>query len=175
MTSDKDKARLEVAEQAYWADDHATAFRLYRRLAMSGIARAQHRLGCMFDFGRGVRENKPLAVRWYRAAAEAGDPDAQHHLACCFLDGDGVPMDLAEAARWFRRSAQQGDGMAQFELGRLYERGEGVPRDLRRAVHWYRLAAWQEVDAATTRLALILSTPAPASSAEPCEPGRREA
>jgi len=38
--------------------------------AEKGVARAQFRLGMMYDFGYGVQKDDQEAVKWYRLAAE---------------------------------------------------------------------------------------------------------
>lgn len=66
-------AGLEAAR----AGDYATALAEWRPLAEQGNVNAQHNLGVMYDFGRGVPQDVAEAARWYRAAADQGNVQAQ--------------------------------------------------------------------------------------------------
>lgn len=137
---------------AYLAGDHETAFNEWRPLAEQGNARAQFKLGWMYNFGRGVPRDDAEAVKWYRLAAEQGDPEAQFTLGGMYYIGRDVPQDYTEAVKWYRRVAEQSDATAQFKLGWMYDEGEGVPQDHAEAVKWYRLAAEQGAAPAQTNL-----------------------
>jgi hypothetical protein len=58
-------------------EDYATAFRELKPLADQGDARAQTKLGIMYDHGKGVAQDDAEAVKWYRRAADQGDALAQ--------------------------------------------------------------------------------------------------
>jgi TPR repeat protein len=66
---------------AYKPKDYATAMRHWRPLAKQGHARAQNRLGVMYQLGQGVTQDYKEAVRWYRKAADQGLVLAQRSLA----------------------------------------------------------------------------------------------
>lgn len=108
-----------LAWSAYWADDLRQAFRLFLRLAMSGVAVAQFQVGCMFDQGQGVRPDAVLAARWYRTAAQQGHAPAQHQLALLYERGRGVPRDRRRAVHWLRLAAGQGFDPALIHLAVL--------------------------------------------------------
>ena len=55
---------------AYDRGDYETALREFRPLAEQGNARAQNRLGLMYDWGSGVPRDRAEAAKWYRKAAE---------------------------------------------------------------------------------------------------------
>src|ERR1700716_4421445 len=92
---------LEDATGADDRGDYATALRLLRELADQGNARAQFKLGGMYDDGRGVAQNDAEALKWYRLAADQGYGNAQYNLALMYGKGQGVPQNHLEAARWF--------------------------------------------------------------------------
>ena len=54
--------------------------------AAQGDDYAQHNLGVMYSFGRGVAQDDAEAVRWYRKAAEQGNADAMRALARGMLE-----------------------------------------------------------------------------------------
>jgi TPR repeat protein len=121
--------------------DYATALKEWRPLADQGDAKAQYKLGFMFERGRGVPQNNAQAVKWFRRAAEQGHARAQYSLGVRYTRGEGVLMDDAEAVKWFRRAAEQGHARAQYSLGLRYSQGKGVPTDIVQAYMWWSLAA----------------------------------
>ena len=83
------------------------------RCAEQGNARAQSRLGVLYDLGLGVSEDDAEAVRLYRLAADQGYADAQVALGWMYANGEGVPEDQVYAYMWFKLSAAQGNETAQ--------------------------------------------------------------
>ena len=130
-------------------------FESLKALAEQGVAKAQHKLGWMYDFGKGVPKNDKEAVKWYRKAAEQGDAEAQTNLGYMFSNGEGVPVDDKEAAKWYRKAAEQGYASAQLNLGYMYFYGRGVLKDFREAVKWFRKAAEQGNAQAQRDLGLV--------------------
>jgi TPR repeat protein len=62
------------------AGDYATALQEWTPLAEAGDAKAQNKLGVMYDNGLGVPQDYLEALKWFRMAAEQGHADAQHSL-----------------------------------------------------------------------------------------------
>jgi TPR repeat protein len=135
--------QFDDAIAAYERGDYATAFRSMKPLAEKGDAKAQHNLGVMYDYGRGVPQDYTKALKWYRMAAEHGIPEAQHNLGLMYYQGQGVPQNYSEAAKWYRRAAEQGMADSQVNLGLMYYHGRGVSRDYVLAHMWLNLAASQ--------------------------------
>lgn len=133
--------QFDDAVAAYERGDYAAAYRLMKPLAEAGYAKAQHNLGVMYDFGRGVPQNDAEALKWYRKAAGKGLPEAQHNVGLMYFRGQGVPPDHAEAAKWYREAAEQGMADSQMNLALMYYHGQGVPRDYVQAHMWLDLAA----------------------------------
>ena len=117
--------------------------RLYRVRAEQGDKDAQSRLGSVYYYGQGVRQDYAEAVRWYRKAADQGDAKAQFSVGVLYHQGKGVPQDYAEAARWLGKAAEQGEARAQYSLGVSYAEGQGVPQNYAEAARWCRKAAEQ--------------------------------
>jgi TPR repeat protein len=135
--------QFEDGITAYERGDYATAFRLMKPLAEKGDAKAQHNLGVMYDYGRGVPQDYTKAWKWYQMAAEHGIPEAQHNLGLMYYQGQGVPQNYSEAAKWYRRAAEQGMADSQVNLGIMYYHGQGVSQDYVLAHMWLNLAASQ--------------------------------
>lgn len=128
---------------AYKRQDFAAALREWRPLAEQGHARAQYRLGGMYEYGRGVPRKDADAVKWYTMAANRGVAAAQYRLAILYDNSWGVAQNDAEAVKWYNKAAAQGHAYAQFDLGLMFAAGAGVPRDYIRAHMWISLAIAQ--------------------------------
>jgi TPR repeat protein len=125
------------------AGDYATALQEWTPLAEAGDAKAQNKLGVMYDNGLGVPQDYLEALKWFRMAAEQGHADAQHSLGLLDEDGPGAGA-YAKAVKWYRLAAEQGHADAQYRLGIMCEEGRGVMFSSRnKARKWYRLAAQQ--------------------------------
>lgn len=115
--------------------------RLLRQAAEGGEARAQNKLGYLYDTGHELQQNDAEAVRWYRRAAAQNHAMALYNLANHYLSGRGVPQDTEEAIKWYRRAADRNVLPAMNNLGVIYASGRGVRRNEAEAVKWYRRAA----------------------------------
>ena len=135
-------ADLSKGEIAYQNGDYATALKELMPLAEQGDAKAQWRLGWMFDYGDGILpEDDKQAVRWYTLAAEQGYAKAQYALGLMYHFAEGVPKDMKEAVRLYKLAAEQGEAIAQWRLGLMYATGEGVIQDYVKAYMWWNIVA----------------------------------
>ena len=123
--------------------------------ARKGDPDAQYRVGMMYAWGRGVKEDPSQGAFWIHKAAEQGKPQAQRSLGAIYAQGLGVKQDFASSAIWTQKAAEQGDAVAQFNLGAKYLKGLGVERDERKAASWYQKAAEQGHSRAQSRLKLM--------------------
>ncbi len=105
-------AGFDEGVAAFYRGDYATALQELRPLAEQGNADAQHRLGAMYEDGKGVPQDYAEAVKWHRKAAEQGHGDAQFSLGAMYLSGRGVPQDYVRAHMWLNLSAARGDKLA---------------------------------------------------------------
>ena len=123
--------------------DYATAAKELRPLAERGDAEAQHRVGLMYEFGKGFAADKPQSMAWLGKAAAQGHPGAQLELGVIYATGDGMPEEPVKAVEWFRKAATQGNATAQYNLGLMYAKGSGVRKDDAEGIAWFRKAARQ--------------------------------
>lgn len=165
--------RFDDGISAYERGDYATAFKLFQPLADQGNAKAQHNLGVMYDYGRGIPQDYIKALTWYRRAAEQGIPEAQHNLGLMYYNGQGIPQNYTEAAKWYRRAAEQGMADSQVNLGIMYYEGQGVSQNYVLAHMWLNLAASQypasvrkTINDAVNYQAIVNSKMTPAQIAE---------
>ena len=115
--------------------------RQLRNAAENGDAKAQNKLGYLYDTGRELPQNDAEAVRWYRRAAAQNHAMALYNLANHYLSGRGVPQDTEEAIKWYRLAADRDVLPAMNNLGVIYASGRGVRRNEAEAIKWYRRAA----------------------------------
>lgn len=115
-----------------------------RIAAEAGDAEDQYLLGCFYEAGRIVAEDRDAAAKWIRKAAEKGHAKAQCRLGLYYLLGFGVAEDMNEAVKWIRKSAEQGCAEAQYVLAACYAKGTGVPYDMSEAMCWLDKSAAQE-------------------------------
>jgi len=69
-------ASFEAGLRAYEAKDYRKAFQVWQEAARGGNAKAQHRLGQLYEAGLGVPQNFVEAHRWYNLAAADGETGA---------------------------------------------------------------------------------------------------
>lgn len=149
--SQSDKyAQLLSGIDAYYAGNYDLAFERLHPLAEEDVARAQFRLGIMYNQGRTVVRNRDLAQQWIARAlptilraAQNKEAWAQADLGTAYELGIGVRKNMEHAANWYQKAADQGYAGAQTNLGVLYGSGYGVQYDRQRALHWLQLAAEQ--------------------------------
>ena len=149
----------ERAIAEFKAHRYQKAFLLLEPLAKEGHARAQFKLGVLYDRGWGVNRDLDEAAKWYRAAAESGIPKAQYNLAHLYLDrifaGSKDPKDGREAFTWFQAAAKSGMKEAEAAIGTMYWGGYGVDKDLNAARWWMERAAEKGSDIALRALGLM--------------------
>ncbi|MGR9014619.1 MAG: J domain-containing protein [Gammaproteobacteria bacterium] len=103
------KDMLQRADDLHDQGRYAEAFSLYRHAAEQGNAKAQFKLGVMYELGQSVKQDYTQAVSWYLKAAEQGNSNAQYSCAIKYQSGQGVTQDHTKAAYWYRKAAEQGN------------------------------------------------------------------
>lgn len=111
-----------------------------RTAAEQGDARAQVRLGLMYERGQAVPKDRLQAVKWFRLAAEQGNAEGQWRLGIMYQVGRSVPEDHVQAVKWFHLAAEQDFYEAFSNLSYNYSLGLGVPQDDVLAYMWAHLA-----------------------------------
>jgi TPR repeat protein len=112
-----DAALLQAGAAAADQGDTATAFAIFRRLAIEDVAEAQRRLGALIAAAPDAGKNDwQEAAYWYERAAGQGDGPAMIALAALWRDGKlgaiqelgkKVPW-LGEAVRWLAAADKAG-------------------------------------------------------------------
>jgi TPR repeat protein len=96
---------LTRGTSAYVRGDYVRAVRELTAAASRGNARAQGRLGFMYENGFGVPQNYAAAADLYRSAAAQGDTFAQSRLGLSYDKGHGVPQSAILSYKWLDLAA----------------------------------------------------------------------
>jgi len=110
-------------------------------------------LGRMYEEGRGVPQDIPLAKTVYESLAEV-EPRAYNRLGAMAEKGIGGPVDLVAARDFYQRAViQPGNTEIEAKLARFMEDGIGGPQDLPGAMKYYLSStglagsdSWKSVD-----------------------------
>jgi len=100
--------------------DYDKALEYYKKAAGQGHARAQCKLGYLYEVGHGVEMDKTIAVEWYRKAAEQGYADGQCCLGFMYENGQGTEQNYEKAIEWYQKAAEQGYKRAYNGLAWTY-------------------------------------------------------
>ena len=73
-------ALVDRGNEAFNADDYATALELYTKAADAGNTRAITNLGRMYEYGLGVEQSYEKAIKYYKKASEMGQPAAGNRI-----------------------------------------------------------------------------------------------
>ena len=103
---------LQHAHDLHDQGRYGQALSLYQQLAEQGDAKAQFKLGVMYELGQSVTQDYSQAFSWYLKAAEQGNSNAQYSCAIKYQSGQGVTQDQTKAAYWYRKAAEQGNEQA---------------------------------------------------------------
>jgi uncharacterized protein len=90
---------------AYSRGDYVRAVRQLSSEALRGNARAQARLGFMYENGFGVPQAYDAAADLYQRAAAQGEPFAQSRLGLSYDKGHGVPENPVLSYKWLNLAA----------------------------------------------------------------------
>ena len=106
--------------------------------ADQGDAQAQYDLGCMYEEGRGVKQDSAKAMQCHLKAAEQGHAKAQYELGLTYSKLPPNKKNEEEAIKWiqlamegFRQAAIGGDAEAQCRLGEIYDMAKSESQNKR--------------------------------------------
>jgi len=121
---------LKHAYNLYHDKQYSRTFPLVSKLAELGNAEMQSKLGLMYEDGKGVDENKELAIVWQLKAAENGLGYAQHHVANLYiLDQDYRAFQWSMKALHNDNLSKEEKAEVKLSLAMCYAFGIGVDRN----------------------------------------------
>jgi TPR repeat protein len=139
----------------YKTKDYKKALELFLKAANEGHAKAQFKVGRIYDNAEGVPDDDATAIKWFIKSAELGYPDAQVQVGWMYQQGEGVPQDFDQALTWFLKAAEQKLASAYYHLASLYIDGKGVSQDFTKAAYWFEKGAKQGKDWAQYNLGIM--------------------
>lgn len=120
---------FQLAMQAYINSDHKKMIRLMTELANSGFAKAQARLGWIYERGIGVETNYEKALDLYQKAMMQKNGFAYARMGFLYQRGLGVEKDNLKSVEYLKKSIAAGDGHGHALMGYAHFIGAGVARD----------------------------------------------
>ncbi|AUI68968.1 tetratricopeptide repeat protein [Beggiatoa leptomitoformis] len=156
------RAKVERYLRVSYTDDFRKTF----KMAETGRADAQYKLGMMYRDGIGTPSNQILASEWLKKSAEQGLFDAQAKLGVMYYEGVGVKQDYAEALKWITLAAEKGYAASQALLATMYRDGKGTEKNPALAYHWFLVATLYGNKQAETSANKLLKELTPEQSAE---------
>lgn len=88
------------AELTFAKGNYEKAKPVFEEMARAGFSLAQHRLGTMYENGKGVDQDLAWAFYWYEQAAIQGDSASQLNCASMYAQGSGTAIDLQKSSEW---------------------------------------------------------------------------
>lgn len=152
------RAGLNEGLAAYDRAQYAVTLKELTPLAEEGNAKAQYRLGKIFNLGQGLPPDKKEAAKWFHLAAQQGLAEAQGALGYLCLVGEGVSQNSDLALEWTRKAAAQGDAAAQFNLSMMHAEAFGIQKNPAESRQWLRKAAEQRHVQAMNTLGALYET-----------------
>lgn len=107
---------IDECREAFSKGDYVAAFGECKAQADLGDAKAELRVGYMYNTGKGIERDAEEAVRWYTRAAMQGNAEAEYGLGNIYLFGQGVAKDYITSYVWFYLAAGQGHASAGEHL-----------------------------------------------------------
>jgi len=110
------------------------AFSLLNKLAEKNYARAQSKLGHMYERGMGLEVDYGKAAKFYLQSIKNGSATAMARLGFLYERGLGVRRDVARAIKLYQQAVDRGNYQGQSRLAELYLKGIGVEKDTTKAL-----------------------------------------
>ncbi len=138
------------------SEDYQKALDFAQKGAELGNEESLMVCGDIYETGKGVPANLPMAADYYRAALAMNPENANVMcaLALCLVDPfdpNGLyssPAETDEAFELLCKAVELGDVRAHYIIGAVYANGVGVEQDYNLAHHYIELAANNGFEAA---------------------------
>lgn len=132
---------FQQAMRAYIAGDFNNMISIMKKLADQGYAKAQAKLGWIYERGLGVSPDYQKALEYYHKAMLKDDGFAYARLGFMYQRGVGVKRDYHKSVDYLKKSIARGNGHGYALLGYAHFVRAGVPRDYDEAHRYAKLAA----------------------------------
>ena len=125
----------------YSRGEYESAVKRFREAAKYNYVPALANFGKCYYEGKGVNENKMLAMRYFEMAADKGNYLAMHYLGDIYHNGEIVKKSDSLAYGYYSKAAAGGLAQSQRMMGRFHEEGIFIAPNREKAFEWYMLAA----------------------------------
>ena len=108
-TSLTDKEIHDRWDELTYLEDYEELDRFLRPLAENGNPYAQYIMGCDYEFGVGVEQNKAEALFWYEKSAEQGNAQSMASAAYIYsglFNGTKELKNSKKAEYWFKKAEE---------------------------------------------------------------------
>ena len=78
---------FNIGKHYYDENNYDKAIYYYKEAGKQGNANAFHNLGCMYEFGKGVKQNYDKAVKYYKLAIEKGNTISFYRIEDMYKEG----------------------------------------------------------------------------------------
>jgi len=133
-------------------------FDFQMKLAKSGNAEAQYKVGDMYETGFGVKKNQAEAMAWTQKAASKGHETAGFKLLYWDVEKNGLKGENKGKVEALKKKANNGNPQAQYYMGKMHANGVGVKKSSKEAIGWLNKAALVGVLEAERELTTVRET-----------------
>ena len=88
--------------------DYKEAYYWYKKAAEQNHPYGIGNLGCLYKYGKYVKQDLPKAIALLKEGGEKGDPDAYFELGDCYERGIGVPQSYEKAYTYYKKAPYYG-------------------------------------------------------------------
>lgn len=138
---EKAKEYTRQADDFYYKGEYTKAKDLLQKAVNMGYAKAQFKLGYLYQYGKGVNKNYQKAMELYKKAAAQGEFNAPCNIGYMYANGLGVKKNNTKAAEWYQKGAEMGDEISQKNLGFMYMDGRGVTKNYKKSFEYLTKSA----------------------------------
>lgn len=140
-------ADMDSIGNAYYSiDNYVSAMEWYKKAAAKNDAFAIMKVGAMYGYGEGVKEDNVKALEYFQKANALNDPSAMYFTYLVYNYAWDVPRDSVKADEWLRKSyevalpgAEKGNPLSMYAAGRALAY---MPKpDYDKALEWLQKAA----------------------------------
>ena len=137
------KRIYEEGESFYDKKQYKQAYDKYIQIANLGYAKAEFRIGKMYENGYYLKESDSKAHEWYLKAGEHGDNRGYGNIGYNYFVGTNyVNKNFTESMKWLLKAANDGNAVSMNNIGAIYiTGGHGIEKNLEKGIQWYLKAA----------------------------------
>jgi TPR repeat protein len=114
---------------------------IYQKLKGNNSGLGYAKIGYLFRFGKGTKQDDEQAVKYFKKGAELNNSNAQYYLGFMYYNGFGISKDSSLGCYWWKKSADQENSNGLFYIGNSYKWGLCDEKDLEKAVYFFQKSA----------------------------------